>query len=152
MSMSDAISRLYQSRLDEHVRPEIQALVKRGHITLDEYKNLRCNSWEWDHVHGALDDEALVYAVEHNLKNCFPKSHPCTTYSDSLAAIFAPELLRRFKANRDAYAKGRREAIEEAVRFFRAATAEQVRALAEFHEIPIEACASAIVKHEASRG
>ena len=48
-----------------------------------------------------------------------------------------------------AYRRGRREAIEEAARWLRAATVADVRAFAESHEMPIDACASAIIRHEA---
>ena len=273
--IKDALARLTQEWLDKHVRHEIQALVKRGNITLEERAALRCNSWEWEHVYPALTDEALLAAVEHNLTNCARAPRPCTTYDEALSNILAPLVVERWKrtirrdadqptadtvttadldlvdrldreatpgpwvvryeregrgvsqpdhegsdrfileegangtredvefavrartllprlarelrhardalgilnetverqdaeaarlnidraraipehkaAIEDAYASGRREAIEEAARYLRDATAMQIRAHALEHESPIAACASAIEAHEAER-
>lgn len=49
-----------QSDLDEHVRPEIQALAKRGNVTPAEVAELRINSWEWEHLIPAMNDEAFI--------------------------------------------------------------------------------------------
>jgi hypothetical protein len=94
----DALGEWLQSKLDEHVRPEVQALVRRGNITLSEWKEFRGNSWEFEHMYCALDDEAFVYAVEHNLANCAPRERPCASYDETCTSILAPELLRRFKS------------------------------------------------------
>ena len=64
----DKIAEYLQAKLDEHVRPEVQALVKRGNITLEEWMTFRGNSWEFEHMYCALDDEAFAYAVEHTLR------------------------------------------------------------------------------------
>lgn len=120
-----------QARLDEHVSTEIQRLRKRGNVTLAEW--MESNSWEREHLYPALTDEALAHVVEHNLKNCFRRSVPSSTYEDALSQHLAPLMLERFKAMRavlksvpaelakehagalkDAYARGRCEAIEEA--------------------------------------
>ena len=68
--------------LDQYVRPEIQALAKRGNVTPAEVAELRINSWEWEHLTPAMNDEALVALVER--------------YNEAVG-LFAPELLRRFK-------------------------------------------------------
>lgn len=45
------------------VRPEIVRLATRPErITLEEYRALRCNSWEWETLIQNLSDEALVHA------------------------------------------------------------------------------------------
>lgn len=136
---------------NEWVRPEIRALAQRGNITLEEYKALRCNSWEWEHIHPALTDETLICAIEHNIKN----------YEDTLAILLVPEMLKRWRAMAESqskacdehkskldqeYARGRREAIEEAARFL------QKVAMPERGDDFLRACASAIVKHEVFRG
>ena len=95
--IKDALARLTQEWLDKHVRHEIQALVKRGNITLEERAALRCNSWEWEHVYPALTDEALLAAVEHNLTNCARAPRPCTTYDEALSNILAPLVVERWK-------------------------------------------------------
>ena len=49
-----------RSQLDDHVRPEVQALVRRGNVTAAEVAEMRCNSWEWEALTLAMDDEAFV--------------------------------------------------------------------------------------------
>lgn len=146
--IKNALARLNQERLDKHVRPEIQALVKRGKITLDEWMGMRANSWEFEHMYSALTDEALAHVVEHNLKNCFRRSVPSATYEDALSQHLAPLMLARWNAARaaldlatnelgalhasgvkaaeDAYARGRREAVEEAIKVLGEWTANRV--------------------------
>ena len=88
----------YQRKLDEHVRPEIQALAQRGDVTLSEVKALRCNSWEWEHLYPAMTDEAFAESVQHSLNNCARGPSPCRSYDEAVVNVFAPELLRRFQA------------------------------------------------------
>ena len=90
-----------QADLDEHVRPEIQALVKRGNVTPAETAELHCNSWEWEHLTPAMNDEAFVARVEHALANCGHLKRPFTTYNEAVEGLYAPELLRRFKRLRE---------------------------------------------------
>lgn len=102
----EAMRAFIQAKLDEHVRPEVQAIVKRGNITLAEWQEMRGNSWEFEHMYTSLDDEAFAYAVEHNLKNCAQRERPCVTYDEACTNILAPELLKRFLAttkDRDVY-------------------------------------------------
>lgn len=171
--MADYLKELAKKRLDEHVRQEIQDLAKRGNVTLEEYKALRCNSWEWEHLYTSLTDEALIYAIEHNLKNCYPKSSPCATYTDALAAILAPEMLKRWREMterwkaavdragsfivqrntaeadaQDAYARGRREAIEEAAKMLREKCGEPYAWIIERHETSLTTGKSEAGKQE----
>ena len=86
-----------QATLDEHVRPEIQALAKRGDITPAEVAEIRCNSWEWEHLIPAMNDEAFVAQMEHAVKNCSLHKQPSSSYDEAVQGLYAPELLRRFK-------------------------------------------------------
>lgn len=80
------------------IRPEIRALCERGNITLEEYKNLTGNSWEWAAIHRALNHEAFIHAAEHSINNCFfDKTIPYRSYNESVMGFFAPELLARFR-------------------------------------------------------
>ena len=90
-----------QERLDEHVRPEIQALAKRGNVTPAEVAELRINSWEWEHLTPAMNDEAFVARLEHAIKNSGWHKRPFSTYNEAVEGMYAPELLRRFKLLRE---------------------------------------------------
>lgn len=80
------------------VRPEIRALVRRGNVTPAEVSALRSNSWEWEAIVPALNDEAFVERMEYALKNCLTKlERPFTTYNQAVEGLYAPELIRRFK-------------------------------------------------------
>lgn len=88
---------------DTHIRPEIQALVKRGNITPDDLKELRCNSWEWEAMIPVLTEEAFLMRMEHALANCGAHRHPLASYNEAVEDAYAPELLRRYKlVSRDA--------------------------------------------------
>jgi len=95
--ISKRLSEWCQRRLDQHVKPEIQALAKRGRVTLAEVLELRCNSWEWEHLVPAMTDEAFEHAVQHAISNCARAPSPCSTYDESIATLLGPELLRRFQ-------------------------------------------------------
>jgi hypothetical protein len=86
-----------QTDLDEHVRPEIQALAKRGNVTPAEIAELRCNSWEWEHLVPAMNDAAFVAEMEHAIKNSSRRKQPFATYDEAVSGIYGPELLKRFK-------------------------------------------------------
>lgn len=82
----------------ERVRPEIQALIRRGNVTLAEIQEIRCNSWEWESLVPAFDDEAFVDRMQYALDNCAQsKTRPFTVYDDAVKGLYAPELLKRFK-------------------------------------------------------
>jgi hypothetical protein len=83
---------------DSHIRPEIAALIARGNITLTELNELRCNSWEWQAMVPAMNDEAFVDRMEYALKNCFTSARrPFSTYNEAVEGLWAPELIRRYK-------------------------------------------------------
>jgi hypothetical protein len=80
-----------------HVRPEIRALITRGSVTPEELAELRCNSWEWEALVPAMNNDALLGRMEHALKNCsVDKARPFATYNESVVGQFAPELMKRF--------------------------------------------------------
>ena len=91
------LRRRAQAERDEHIRPEIQELVRRGNITPAELAELRCNSWEWEALIPALSDEAFVERMQHSIDNCFVRhGRPFVTYNDAVQGLWAPELLKRF--------------------------------------------------------
>lgn len=79
------------------VRPEIVGLATRPEkVTLEEYRALRCNSWEWEALVQNLSDEALAHAVRHCADNCsVARRRPAPTYNDAIVTVWVPELLRR---------------------------------------------------------
>ncbi len=97
----------------EMVRPEIRALIERGKITVDELKDLRCNSYEWEAMVPALSIEALIHQTEHAIDNRRTKSKtkyetqrfaiapiehvPALTYDDAIGRVFAPQLIGRLR-------------------------------------------------------
>jgi hypothetical protein len=82
---------------EANIRPEIRALIARGNITLTELNELRCNSWEWQAMVPAMNDEAFIDRMEYALKNCFtPARRPFSTYNEAVEGLWAPELLKRF--------------------------------------------------------
>jgi hypothetical protein len=95
--LDDWFKQRAQTNLDEHVRPEIQALVKRGNITTAEVASLSCNSWEWEHLIPAMNDEAFVVRMEYALARCGVHKRPFVTYNEAVEGLYAPELLKRFK-------------------------------------------------------
>jgi len=95
--IGDWLKREAQYALNEHVRPEYQALAKRGNITPAEVAELHANSWEWEHLIPAMNDEAFVERMEHAIANCGHHKRPYSTYNEAVEGLYAPELLRRFK-------------------------------------------------------
>jgi hypothetical protein len=69
-------------------RPEVTALVERGNVTAEEILALSCTYSEWVELIPAMTDEAFAARVEQALRN--PQGEP-------FQAVYAPELLRRFK-------------------------------------------------------
>ncbi len=81
----------------DHVRQEIKDLIRRGNVTTEEIKTIRCNSWEWEALIPAMSDEAFVERMQYTLGNCAQRREfPCTTYDQALQWVWAPELLKRF--------------------------------------------------------
>jgi hypothetical protein len=97
MKIEEWLKQEAQKDRDEHVRPEVQALVKPGNITSTEAARLRCNSWEWEEIYLAMDDESFVRAMEHALSNSSRNRQPFGSYDEAVQDFYAPELLRRFK-------------------------------------------------------
>lgn len=86
--------------MNEHIRPEIQALLKREQpVSLAEYSELRMNSYEQEALVPHLSDEALAWAVENVLKNCSQNGRLAATYNEAMVSPYGPELLRRLKRN-----------------------------------------------------
>ncbi len=87
--------------MTDHISSKIRALVDRGNVTLEEYREIRCNSWEHEALVPVLSDEAFTEALEHALKNCFTaRERPFVTYNQAVEGLYAPELLKRFKRAR----------------------------------------------------
>lgn len=90
----------------ERVRPEIAALVRRGNITPEELKTIRCNSWEHEALVPAMTDEAFVERMQYALDNCFTtRERPFSTYNQAVEGLYAPELLTRFASLGDKFAE-----------------------------------------------
>lgn len=102
----------------ERIRLEIAALVKRGNITPEELKTIRCNSWEHEALVPAMTDEAFIERMQYALDNCFTtRERPFSTYNQAIEGLYAPELLRRFQA-----AAGDVKDLAEAITVDRAAS------------------------------
>jgi hypothetical protein len=83
-----------------NIRPEIQALIDRGSVTLAEHNALQCNSWEWEALVPVLTTEALIATTEHAIKNCVRARSPALTYDEAVHSVYAPELIKRLRAAR----------------------------------------------------
>jgi hypothetical protein len=87
----------------EDMKPEVQALVRRGQISVAETQGLRCTADEWHAVYLRLSDDALVHFAERALANC-PRvdrgDAPASAYA--VQVIFLPEALRRIQRLRRA--------------------------------------------------
>lgn len=83
------------------IKPEIAALIKRGNVTVEEMRNLRANSYEWESLTPALSNEALIERTNQAIDNC-PRAHvPAQSYTEAVHAVFAPELIKRMQALQD---------------------------------------------------
>lgn len=97
----DSLVKLFPDRNPwENIRPEYQELIERGNVTYKEFKELRCNSWEFEAFYKVLTDDALIDVLENSiLPNCRIISRsPAGTYDEALISVFAPELIRRLKS------------------------------------------------------
>lgn len=80
-----------------HIRSEVQELIKRGNITLAEYKQFSGSSCEHETIVPALNEQAFSYYTKHLLNNCFPsQKNPAKTYDETVVLVLVPELLRRY--------------------------------------------------------
>jgi hypothetical protein len=94
-----------------NIRPEIQALVDRGGVTLVEWLSVRfrSNMREQEALVPALDEEAFAHYAEYVLKHSgISGPRPCASYREALALVVVPEMLKRFQASREA-----RESLED---------------------------------------
>lgn len=86
----------YDARLG--IKPEIRALQRRGNVTVEEWNSIRGNSFEFELLYPCLNDEALVFVIEHCMKNMyFDNSRPARSYNEAFMGILGPILLGRFK-------------------------------------------------------
>ena len=78
------------------IRDSILKLADRGNITLQEWKELRMNSWEREFLIPHLTSTALVHSCKDMLKHCTatPFHTPASTYDESVMKNYIPALLR----------------------------------------------------------
>lgn len=86
-----------------HVSPEyLERLAKPEPISLQEYIDISCNSYERHLLYQKLSDEALLAAAKHTLLNSqfreIGKYELARSYDDALTGIFVPLLLARLDA------------------------------------------------------
>ena len=82
----------------EHVSQAVKDLAeqkKDSLISLEEYKELRLNTYEREYLLPYWDGETLMYIVEHNLQHC--QRHNKSVYDGVLHDQLVPEMLKRFK-------------------------------------------------------
>lgn len=73
--------------------------IPEGSLTPTQWAAVRANSPGFKALYSKLDDEALIDAVEHNLKNCFELGSP-GTYPHTLQHILIPLLLKRLRGRK----------------------------------------------------
>lgn len=81
-----------------HIREEFKQF--KGTISLEDYKEMRMNSYEQKFLEPYLSNEALVWKIENALKNSsrtFSELIIPTTYDDYLCSDGMVEILKRFK-------------------------------------------------------
>ncbi len=68
-------------------------------ISLEDYKQLRLNSWEADYLLDCLNDDALIYKTERCIANCqrLSRSGPLSTYDEAAVHQLLPEFIRRMR-------------------------------------------------------
>ena len=87
------------------VRPHIKAMVEEMHesgdqISLVRYKRMALNSFEREWILPFMDDECLIYRIEHALNFCEHKedpNRPPVTYDQAVIHSLMPEILARFR-------------------------------------------------------
>lgn len=87
----------YMSHVSDDV---IKKLTSSKEITLEEYKDLRTNSYERKLLVEKLNNEALEYSIDLCMKNTSVPNYSSfvpTTYEEALIHTYIPELLRRLK-------------------------------------------------------
>lgn len=77
-----------------YVSEEIQDLAERGWaVSVEEYKELRMNSYERRFLLPYVSDETLCTIVVLCLNNC--ERHSLVTYDGNLQEVLVPELVNR---------------------------------------------------------
>lgn len=91
----------WESHISDEIRKLRDELRSTGRrLTLQEYKQLRLNSWErWDLLL-LLDDQALLSQMAHYRDNSARPHYtpPYSTYDEVLMHHMLPELMRRMQA------------------------------------------------------
>lgn len=72
------------------------SLIPDGTLTLHEWEGVRANTAGFHALYPKLNNEALAWVVEYNLKNCFELGQP-GTYPHTLEHILIPLLLKRLR-------------------------------------------------------
>lgn len=84
-----------------HIRSEIINLSKRKEkITIDEWNNLRINSYERRILYNNLTNEVLIETAEYYMSQCYQKLPSLSIpihYNEALERVLLPLLLERFK-------------------------------------------------------
>lgn len=88
-----------QAERDEHVRPEIQALIARGDVTSEEFKKFgfTLNWYEKPVLIAALSDEAFLSEVP-DPDSSFPGDKDRLGFNVAFEACWGTESLKRFKS------------------------------------------------------
>lgn len=103
---NDGVTPLFETLMKNkeymsHVSDDtIKKLASNKEITLEEYKDLRANSYERKLLTQKLSNEALEYSIDLSMKNTNVPNHASfvpTTHEEALIHTYVPELLRRLK-------------------------------------------------------
>ena len=85
------------------IRPHIKELIARGNLTASEIRKLNVNSWEWEALVPAMDDDCFFQNYEYCKSNTqTDRARPNLTYNDAMCNLWADEVIRRFKGWMDA--------------------------------------------------
>lgn len=88
-----------------HVRPRYYKLANRKQkITLHEWKDIACNSFEQKLLVANLQDSAFIIHLKYCLENCnrdFDEVYEfeiCSTYDEAMRRELLPQMVRRFES------------------------------------------------------
>jgi hypothetical protein len=100
MNMLEKYKEETKEILERHVRKEFRERTEP--MGLEEYKELRANSYEREHLLPLLDDEALEYKINVCMDNVTSvekptRRKPTSTYEQVLIYSIIPELQKRLK-------------------------------------------------------
>lgn len=99
MFFANLIAELKEERA-KNIRPEYLNRVEQ--ISLEEYKHMRLNSYEREHLLPLFSDEVMLFVIDLAMKNSVSVSdpgnlRPATTYEQALVFRYLPELLKRYR-------------------------------------------------------